>query len=134
MPIKSPEPRRTMWDTFPQVTKLPKPWRLFVHQPWDGKAGYPKYGETVLCTDGNHIWAAKWFDQELHEDWRRCFAWCRLPKPPDLGLIWPSKVVLPRFNKKQLDVITQPVDTTAGDSTSQFTGLLVDDTDELDAP
>lgn len=89
-PASRPKARWTVNGPLPEVTKLPEPWILFVHPPWAGKARYPGYGQTVICTDGRSVWVGQWFDDFSRSGWSCCHAWRPLPPAPDLGLIWPS--------------------------------------------
>ena len=85
--------RWTMEGPVPEVTKLPKPWKLFPKLP------YPPYGCKVLVTDGKSVWIDQYWND--NRKWFRVYAWRHMAKVkvPDLGLVWPEKVALPPLPK-----------------------------------
>lgn len=89
MAIKGAQKARwTLQGPIPEVTKLPKPWKLFGHP-------YPPNGNEVLATDGRSVWADTFFAGDKHGS--HVIAWCVLPKAPDLGLVWPEKIKYPEI-------------------------------------
>lgn len=84
--------RWTMDGPIPEVTKLPKPWKLFPKEP------YPPCGCEVLVTDGNSVWADKYFNDNYK--WRNIHAWRDMPKTPNLGLVWPERLSLSSYKPK----------------------------------
>ena len=90
MAVKGAQKARwTMAGPIPEITKLPKPWKMF----GQGSAPWPPHYD-VLVTDGRSVWMDHWGNC-LNGDWKRALAWCEKPKAPDLGLVWPEREVFP---------------------------------------